>query len=216
MQQKGIDKLASDLGFDLIAFEELDGGEWTVIRSGDFHWKDGFAVPRMLLDTDTVVQTCNLKTHQYGGHFTMALKNSVGLAAKKVGNQGNDYMSELHGSSYQRSMIAEINTAYRPDLIVMDGVEAFVNGGPAKGRKVSSEVIVAGTDPIAIDAVGVAILRLFGTTPEVSRGTVFDQEQIARAVELGLGITSPDQIHFVAKGEGSEQFASQITTILNS
>jgi uncharacterized protein (DUF362 family) len=216
MRQMGIEELASELGFDTVAFEELDEADWTMIRSGDFYWKNGFAVPRMLLEADKVVQTCNLKTHQYGGHFTMALKNSVGLAAKRVGNQGNDYMSELHGSARQRSMIAEINTAYKPDLIVMDGIEAFVNGGPAKGRKAAPEVVLAGTDPIAIDAVGVAILRLFGTTPEVSRGSVFDQEQIARAVELGLGVSSPDQIQLVTKGEGSEQFADQIAAILSS
>ncbi len=216
MQQKGLDQLASDLGFELVAFDELEDEEWTVIRSNDLHWKDGFAVPRMLLDADSVVQTCNLKTHQYGGHFTMALKNSVGLVAKKVGNQGNDYMSELHGSPYQRLMIAEINSAYKPDLIVMDGIEAFVTGGPASGRKVSSEVILAGIDPVAIDAIGVAILRIFGTTPEVSKGSVFDQEQIARAVELGLGVASPDQIQLVTAGEGSEAFATQIVSMLLS
>ena len=46
---------------------------------------------------------------------------------------------------------------------------------------------MAGTDRVAIDAVGVAILRHFGTTAEVSRGSVFEQEQIARALALGLG-----------------------------
>ena len=50
---------------------------------------------------------------------------------------------------------------------------------------------------IAVDAVGVALLRHFGTTPEVSRGSIFAQEQIARAVELGLGITEPAQIALV-------------------
>jgi hypothetical protein len=54
----------------------------------------------------------------------------------------------------------------------------------------STHVVLAGTDRVAIDAIGVAILWLFGTTPEVSRGKVFEQEQIARAVELGLGVTS--------------------------
>ena len=55
-------------------------------------------------------------------------------------------------------------------------------------------VILAGTDRIAVDAVGVAILRHFGTTPEVSRGTIFEQEQIARAVELGLGIEADEEL----------------------
>ncbi len=54
-------------------------------------------------------------------------------------------------------MIAEINTAYKPDLIVLDGIQAFVNGGPDQSRLVTSNVILAGTDRVAIDAVGVAL-----------------------------------------------------------
>lgn len=52
---------------------------------------------------------------------------------------------------------------------MLDGVEAFVDGGPGRGTRVKSEVVLAGKDRVVIDAVGVAILRLFGTTPEVSQ-----------------------------------------------
>ena len=38
-------------------------------------------------------------------------------------------MRQLHGSDNQRRMIAEINTAYRPALVVLDGLEAFVDRG---------------------------------------------------------------------------------------
>ena len=67
---------------------------------------------------------------------------------------------------------------------------------------------------MAIDAVGVAILRLLGTTPEVSRGLIFEQEQIARAVELGLGVESPDQIQLVTDDSESEAFAGRVRDIL--
>ena len=83
-------------------------------------------------------------------------------------------------------------------------------GGPDKGDLVKSEIILAGTDRIAIDAVGVAILRHFGTTPEVSKGKIFEQEQIARAVELGLGVSSPDQIEFVTGDDASKDYAALI------
>jgi uncharacterized protein (DUF362 family) len=112
-------------------------------------------------------------------------------------------------------MIAEVNTAYTPSLIVMDGVDAFVDGGPATGKKVSPSVVIAGSDPVAIDAVGVAILRLFGTTPLVSQGKVFEQEQIARAVELGLGIDSPERIRIVTADAESEAYANQIRQYLS-
>ena len=124
------------------------------------------------------------------------------------------YMSELHRSPHVRQMIAEINTAYSPDLIVLDGVEAFVDGGPSQGTRVQSGVILAGNDRVAIDAVGVAILRLLGTTPEVSRGLIFEQDQIARAVKLNLGVKSPDQIQLVTDDSESEALAGRVREVL--
>ena len=64
-------------------------------------------------------------------------------------------------------MIAEVKTAYKPELVVMDGVEAFVRAGPAEGKRVRPGVVLAGRDRVALDAVGVAILRLFGTRPDI-------------------------------------------------
>jgi uncharacterized protein (DUF362 family) len=57
--------------------------------------------------------------------------------------------------------------------------------------------MLASSDRVALDAVGVAVLRMYGTTPEVSSGTIFIQEQIARAAELGLGARGPDDIEVV-------------------
>ena len=111
-------------------------------------------------------------------------------------------------------MIAEINTAYSTDLVVLDGVDAFVDGGPARGTRVEAGVILASSDRVAIDAVGVAILRSLGTTADVSRGPIFEQDQIARAAELGLGIKSPDQIQLVTDDAESEAFAVKIKNIL--
>lgn len=214
LKQTGVFSLADELGFDTLFFDELDEKAWVTQQSGDFHWSTGFAVPRVLLDSECVVQTCNLKTHGYGGHFTMALKNSVGFVARSVSPGSHNFMSELHGSTYQRHMIAEINTAYTPSLIVMDAVDAFLDGGPAAGKLAHPSVVIAGNDPVAIDAVGVAILRLFGTTPQVSQGKIFEQEQIARAVELGLGVDSPERIGIVTGDAESEAFAGMIRRFL--
>jgi len=112
-------------------------------------------------------------------------------------------------------MIAEINAAYRPDLVVLDGIQAFVNGGPDQGKLVDSNVILASTDRVALDAVGVALLRHFGTTPEVSRGSIFDQEQIARAVQLKLGATNARQIELVTADRESAEYAKPIRALLD-
>jgi len=92
----------------------------------------------------------------------------------------------------------------------MDGVVTFVDRGPMEGTRVEANVFVAGTDKIAIDAVGVALLRILGTTPEVTNGPIFEQDQIKRAVELGLGVSSPNEIEFLTDSEESEKLVTQI------
>jgi uncharacterized protein (DUF362 family) len=111
-------------------------------------------------------------------------------------------------------MIAEINAAYSPKLIVMDGLEAFVDGGPSTGRKVTGDVVVAGTDRVAVDAVGVAILKELGSNEAIMGRKIFDQEQIARAVELGLGVSSPRQIELVTQDETSRLYAEKLRAVL--
>lgn len=214
MQRKGIFDLAEELGFDVVVFDDLDTDGWARQQVAGSHWEKGFAIARPVLEAQAVVQTCCLKTHRYGGHFTMSLKNSVGLVAKKVPGDVHDYMGELHRSPHQRTMIAEVNAAYRPDLILLDGVEAFVTGGPAEGERVDAQVVLAGTDRVAIDAVGVALLRHFGTTPAVAEGPIFSQEQIARAVELGLGVAGPDEIELITGDHESAGYAQQIQRVL--
>jgi uncharacterized protein (DUF362 family) len=211
MQQLGIFDLADELGFETLVFDDLSLADWEMIQPQGSHWQDGFAFARPCLEADAVVQTCCLKTHRFGGVFTRSLKTSVGMVAGRHPVSGYNYMAELHNSTYQRQMIAEINTAYQPALVLLDGVEAFISGGPDVGQKVSPGVMLAGTDRIAIDAVGVAILRTFGAT---FQGGIFEQEQIARAVELGLGVDYPGKIGFITGDEASAAFAAQIKAVL--
>jgi uncharacterized protein (DUF362 family) len=214
MEAVGAFDLAEELGFEAVVLDELDAGGWQHFDPPGSHWTRGFALPRPLLDAELVVQTCCLKTHRFGGHFTLALKNSVGLAAKTVPGEGYNYMGELHSSPHQRRMIAEINAAFAQSLIVLDGVEAFRSGGPDSGDKVPANVMLAGSDPVAVDAVGVAILRLLGTTPAVSEGPIFAQEQLARAVELGLGAGSGAEIELVTGDDDSAAYAAEVAKLL--
>lgn len=134
----------------------------------------------------------------------MSLKLAVGMTPKPL-------MRELHGNKeHMRRMISEINAAYTPALIVMDGVDAFVDGGPSQGRKVAANLMVAGTDRIAVDAVGLAILKELGSNPAIMDRKIFEQEQIQRAVELGLGITSPAQIDVAAGDAEGKAWADRI------
>ncbi len=199
----GLFDLAEELNFKIVDLTDVHDEDYVLKNPEGNHWKDGFLFAKIYDEAECIVETCCLKTHMYGGRFTISLKNAVGLVNKKN-------MSELHSSKYQREMIAEINCVYKPDLIVMDGVTTFVDRGPMEGTRVEANVFVAGTDKIAIDAVGVAILRILGTTPEVTRDPIFEQDQIKRAVDLSLGVTSPNDLEFLTDSEESEKLVAQI------
>ena len=196
--------------------EDLAVNQWEKIELPDSHWKNGIEAPRFLSRESCVVQVCNLRTHRFGGEFSAALKNSIGLIAKHstVKTQQN-YMEELHASPHQCQMIAEVNRIYEPQLIIMDAVQTFIDGGPESGQIADSGIIAASRDRVALDATGIAILRHFGAGFPIDRGSVFDQKQIKRAVELGLGVQTPRQIWFIADDDESWILSSRLTNLLN-
>ena len=152
LEKKGVFTLADELGFSIVNLEEMNPDGWVHFVPRDSHWSNGFLFPKIYREAECIVSTGCLKTHQYGGHFTLSFKLAVGM----VPRLGHNYMNELHSSPFQRQMIAELNTAYSPSLIVLDGVEAFTTGGPARGTRVEAKVMLAGSDRVAIDAVGVS------------------------------------------------------------
>ena len=138
----------------------------------------------------------------------MSLKLSVGTTHK-----GN--MAELHTSFMSmRKMIAEINQAYHPSLILLDGIDAFVDKGPARGPLKHADVILAGTDRIAIDAVGLSVLKELGSNNAIMETKIFEQEQIERAVELGLGVSCAEDIEIVTDDAAGKEYAEKVMKIL--
>jgi uncharacterized protein (DUF362 family) len=212
MEAKGILPLLEKLNVKIIDFDTLTEKDWVAFKPKDTHWSKGFRIARPIVESECLVSTCCLKTHQYGGIFTLSLKLHVGVVPTT--RHGYDYMRELHGSPHQRKLIAEINEPFKPALVVLDGIDAFVDGGPATGKKAKGEVFLASTDRVAIDAVGVAILKHLGSNEAIMGKKVFEQEQIARAVELGLGASSPSEIELVSVDTPSQSYRDRVIDIL--
>jgi uncharacterized protein (DUF362 family) len=214
MDEKGVLPLLKKLQVEVIDFDGLPDSDWVKVNPKGSHWQDGFRIARPILEAECLVSTCCLKTHQYGGVFTMSLKLHVGVVP--TSRHGYDYMRELHGSPHQRKMIAEINAPFRPDLVVLDGIDAFVDGGPMTGKRARADVFLASADRVAIDAVGVAVLKHLGSNAKVMEPKIFHQEQIARAAELGLGAASPEEIDLVAADQQSAAYRDKIAAILQT
>jgi uncharacterized protein (DUF362 family) len=214
LQRCRVEETLSPLGAEVIALDELPVLGWSHIPPEGTHWRTGLFLPKRLLSSGAVIQTCCLKTHRFGGHFTLSLKNSVGLLAKTVPGSAHNFMQELHSSPFQRQMIAEINRAYLVDMVLMDAMEGFVTGGPEDGERISPGLLIGSRDRVAIDAAGVALLRSYGSTPEVMNGRIFSLDQIARAAELGVGCTDPQEIELIPLTSESKSAAKRIAKIL--
>jgi uncharacterized protein (DUF362 family) len=209
MEKKGIPELGQELGFSVINFDELPPEGWVACNPAGCHWSNGFKVAKPVLDAEYLVWTCCLKTHQYGGIHSMSLKLAVGVIDKPV-------RQEMHGqmNGHMRRMIAEIHQTFKPQVILMDGIDIFVDGGPMNGKLVNAGVIVAGTDRVAVDAVGLAILKHHGANNAIMSKKIFEQEQLARAVELGIGIKGPQQIEIETADGESRDYAGKLKEIL--
>ena len=192
MEAKGIFDLANDTGFGIVNYDEIPDNEWVHFKPSGTHWPEGFHLPRHVVESEYNVSTCCLKTHGSGGVFTMSLKLSVGLTPKSI-RRG------MHRSPDMRSMIAEPNQGYAPELIIMDGV---------------ANVVIAGTDRVAVDAVGLAVLKEQGANEAIMGTPIFQQEQMARAVELRLGTQGPDEIELVSDDEAGTAYAAKLKGIL--
>jgi len=214
LEKMGVFGLSRELGFDAVVLNDVGKEDWVKVERDGTHWLRGFYMAKVFHDADKVVQTCCLKTHRFGGHFTLSLKNSVGLVAKKVPGGVYDYMWELHSSPFQRQMIAEINSHYKVDWVLMDGIKAFITGGPDKGTVVEPNLLLASRDRVAIDAVGVAILKMYGAKGKVGEAGLFEQDQLRRAAELCIGVKSADEIKLTPLNDETSNDAERIEEVL--
>jgi uncharacterized protein (DUF362 family) len=212
MQDKGVVPLLEAREVRIIDFDTLPDKDWVKVDAAGSHWRDGFRVARPVLEAECLVSAGCIKTHQFGGVFTMSLKLHVGVVPTT--RNGYDYMAELHGSPFQQELIAEINAPFSPDLVVLDGVEAFVDGGPATGKRVRGDVALAAVDRVAIDAAGLAVLKHLGSNAAVMGRPIFAQKQIARAVALGLGAAGPEAVELVAADPASRECRDRVAAIL--
>ncbi len=161
------------------------------------HWP-GAAIPiySPVVEADHIINLCTPRTHRMGD-LTMAMKNNVGVV-------NNSSRLRMHLPWGLKERLAEINLVVRPSLIVMDGREGFTDGGPDSGDLARPGFVAAGSDPVAIDAIGLAHLRLEGANDAIGKGSVWAIPMMKRAVEIGLGVGSEEGITLVGADPESE------------
>ena len=189
LKQTGMYDAAVNEDVKIVSF---DDSEWKRITHKELKaWLYGFSIPKMLDEVDHYIHLCIAKTH-WTATFTMALKGAIGLT------KNEDRMQLPHGISnndeWFGAMIAESNLARKPSFIFMDATKCFVTNGPNIGTLKEPGIIIATKDLIANDVVGLALLKSLGTVAKIQNKSVWQQPQIKRAIELNLGVKSPEEI----------------------
>ncbi len=207
MKHLGLYQAAEPEGVDeILSFEDL---EWKKVRHPDAKsWPQGFSVPVILDTIDYMVALPIIKTH-WTALFTMGLKSQISITSdidrrQLPHGQNND---DLFGN-----MIAESNLVHKPDFYISDATKCFVTDGPNIGTIREPGIVIATDDVIANDVVGLALLKTLGTIDKIQNRSVWEQHQIRRAVELGLGVKRRNDIQI--KSDGVEEIENIAGNIL--
>ena len=188
LEATGMAAVAASAGADLLPLEE---GEWVEVRPPGARHATAFHVSRAVYEAERLVSVPVLKAHR-SASYSFALKNTVGVVHAR--NKPWAY-----GGSAWEEVVAELNLAVHPRLHVADALQVMASGGPWSGEVVRSGLILASTDPVALDVVGLATLKHYGKADHVVGKGVWEQVQIRRAIELGLGARSGEEVEIVSR-----------------
>lgn len=144
-----------------------DAAEALGIRMADFSsgkavaYREGKAAREFVLcsevpDFDAIVNVCKMKTHMLE-RITGAQKNLFGCVFGL--NKGASHVKFPNAERFAE-MLADLNLMLRPRLHVMDGVVAMEGNGPQSGVPRKMGVILASTDPVALDTVFASLVYL--------------------------------------------------------
>ena len=144
-----------------------------------------------VLEADVYLNVSVVKNHA-GTNFTGALKNAMGPCPHEPTNSFCHFGSApperdkfYANVGHLSQSIADLNLIRKPDLCIVDATRFLVTKGPAgPGELRTSDTVVAGTDPGAIDAYSTRFLDL---KPE-------DVKMIGMAQRLGVGTADLKQL----------------------
>jgi uncharacterized protein (DUF362 family) len=130
-------------------------------------------IAKLVRKADVFINLPTAKAHSATG-VSFGLKNLMGLFWER---------RAFHRQYNLHNAIADLASVLKPQLTILDGMYALTTNGPqGPGKTEQLNTIIAGIDPVAVDAAGCALTEWnsHATTP----GSV---QHIALAAKRGLG-----------------------------
>lgn len=168
----GVDKIAEKWNMRLV---DLNKEEFVEVSPPKPMALKRVGIAKTALES-TLISVPKLKLHRITG-VTLSLKNMMGTVSRK-------------GSMHKRlsKNIADLASVVKPSIAVIDGIVAG-EGHETSENPVEMNLVIAGTDPVAVDAVGAAVM---GVSPK-------DIKHLCLAEEKGLGTCDLTEIEVLGQ-----------------
>ena len=186
-QVAGVDAVAERWNVKLV---DLNKDEFVEVRPLNPLALKKVKIAKTALES-TIISVPKLKPHRLA-RVTLSLKNMMGAVTPK---------GSIHSPLSKK--LVDLASIIKPSVAVIDGIIAG-EGHETSGNPVEMNLVIAGADPVAVDAVGAAVM---GIPPE-------SVKHLRLAEERELGTCDLEQIEIL--GEPIEKVKKKFRTSLSS
>jgi len=145
----GVDVVAERWGVKLV---DLNEDEFVEVAPPNPLSLKKVKVAKTALES-TIISVAKLKPHRVAT-VTLSLKNMMGVLASK---------GSMHLGASLSENIVDLASVIKPSVAVIDGIIAG-EGHETSGNPIKMNLIIAGTDPVAVDTVGAAVMGILPTS----------------------------------------------------
>lgn len=145
LKASGIEQIASAAKVEIINFETSGYVEVKIPNAKQF---SHLHLAKSIAEADVIISLPKLKTHELT-LYTGAVKNFFGVIPQKTRKE----IHYLEDREKFGEAVVDIYSIVKPRLAVMDGVIGMEGNGPSGGTPISSGVIMASYDCVALDIV---------------------------------------------------------------
>jgi len=191
---KGLREISEMKGVEVV---DLNDEPTEVVNVSEPLAVEIFEIPQVVLESDVFINLAKLKVHPQA-RLSLSMKNLLGTLpgralrdaeeAKRQGyltpivpGGGKKIFHDLardRGTEAMQDAIVDLNTLIRSHLSVIDGLYGMEGrGAPVRGKPVKMDLLIAGTDIVAVESVGAAVM---GFEPE-------SLTYLKKAFEKGVG-----------------------------
>jgi uncharacterized protein (DUF362 family) len=181
---------------------------WRMVKPARASWfiedgrNVGFQMAELLFQADHVINVPCCKGHELTW-FTLTLKNFVGMISVASRTYFHGRTNKAAGGwNYKTSSeaIAELNLPLAPSLNIIDATRPLHSGSQTHGNSTKIDTIIASTDRIAADIVGVALLRTLENEKRIHSISPWQHPMITHAQKLGLGVLGRESMTVKHRG----------------